>query len=32
MAERTKNGVPLDDGNWNQLKALADKLGVNTPV
>ena len=27
-AERTKNGIPLDDGNWNQLKALADKLGV----
>jgi uncharacterized oxidoreductase len=27
-AERTKNGVPLDDGNWAQLKALGDKLGV----
>jgi uncharacterized oxidoreductase len=32
MADRSKNGVPLDDGNWNQLKALADKLGVKTPV
>lgn len=28
FADRSKNGVPLDDGNWNQLKALADKLGV----
>jgi uncharacterized oxidoreductase len=28
FAERSKNGIPLDDGNWNQLKALADKLGV----
>jgi uncharacterized oxidoreductase len=27
-AERTKNGIPLDDGNWGQLKALGDKLGV----
>ncbi|MCE9604318.1 MAG: Ldh family oxidoreductase [Planctomycetia bacterium] len=32
FAERSKNGVPLDDGNWNQLKALADKLGVATSV
>jgi uncharacterized oxidoreductase len=30
FADRSKNGVPLDDGNWNQLKALADKLGVAT--
>jgi uncharacterized oxidoreductase len=32
MADRSAKGVPLDDGNWNQLKALADKLGVKTPV
>jgi uncharacterized oxidoreductase len=32
MADRAAKGVPLDDGNWNQLKALADKLGVKTPV
>ncbi|MBL9092693.1 MAG: Ldh family oxidoreductase [Planctomycetaceae bacterium] len=25
---RNKNGIPLDDGNWAQLKAMADKLGV----
>ncbi len=30
-AERSKSGIPFDDGNWNQLKALADKLGVKAP-
>jgi len=25
---RSQNGIPLDDGNWAQLKAMADKLGV----
>jgi uncharacterized oxidoreductase len=29
FADRSKNGIPLDDGNWAQLKALADKLGVS---
>jgi uncharacterized oxidoreductase len=28
FASRSKDGIPLDDGNWAQLKALADKLGV----
>lgn len=28
LAERTKSGIPLDDGNWSQLTALAEKLGV----
>lgn len=32
FAERSKSGVPLDDGNWNQLKALADKMGVAVPA
>jgi uncharacterized oxidoreductase len=31
LAQRTKSGVPLDDGNWSQLVALADKLGVKAP-
>lgn len=29
LAERLENGIPLDDGNWRQLTALAEKLGVN---
>ncbi|HEV7226731.1 MAG TPA: Ldh family oxidoreductase [Pirellulales bacterium] len=32
LAQRTKSGVPLDDGNWAQLAALADKLGVKAPA
>jgi uncharacterized oxidoreductase len=29
LAERLENGIPLDDGNWRQLTALAEKLGVS---
>lgn len=32
LAERSKTGVPFDEGNWSQLKNLADKLGVAIPV
>jgi uncharacterized oxidoreductase len=28
LAERSQNGIPLDDGNWRQLTTLAEKLGV----
>lgn len=28
LAERLQNGIPLDEGNWRQLTALAEKLGV----
>jgi uncharacterized oxidoreductase len=28
LAERSKNGIPFDAGNWEQLTKLADKLGV----
>jgi hydroxycarboxylate dehydrogenase B len=28
LAERSRDGVPLDEGNWRQLTALAEKLGV----
>lgn len=31
LAARSQTGVPLDDGNWNQLTALAGKLGVSPP-
>lgn len=31
FAARAKQGVPFDDGNWSQLKTLADKLGVAMP-
>jgi uncharacterized oxidoreductase len=30
-AERRKIGIPLDDGTWKQLTALADRLRVNLP-
>jgi uncharacterized oxidoreductase len=31
LAKRQAEGVPLDDGNWNQLTALAAKLNVAVP-
>ena len=31
-ADRTRHGVPIDPGNWQQLTSLADKLGVVPPV
>jgi LDH2 family malate/lactate/ureidoglycolate dehydrogenase len=32
LAERSRNGIPIDDGNWRQLTALADRLGVSVPA
>jgi uncharacterized oxidoreductase len=32
LAKRQAQGVPLDDGNWRQLTALAEKLGVAVPA
>jgi uncharacterized oxidoreductase len=32
LAERSLSGIPLDDGNWRQLTALAESLGVNVEV
>ena len=32
LAERSEKGIPLDDGNWGQLAALAGKLGVSAPA
>ena len=31
MAERLENGIPVDQGNWDQLVALGDRLGVSAP-
>jgi uncharacterized oxidoreductase len=31
LAERSRQGIPLDAGNWTQLAKLADKLGVAVP-
>lgn len=31
LAERTRTGIPLDDGNWNALVALANELAVPVP-
>ena len=31
MAERTAQGIPLDDGNWAALVKLAGELGVAAP-
>lgn len=31
LAVRSKSGIPLDDGNWGQLVALANRLGVEVP-
>jgi len=32
LAARTAQGVPFDAGNWQQLVALAQKLGVSAPA
>jgi uncharacterized oxidoreductase len=32
LAERSRNGIPIDDGNWKQLTTLADRLGVPVPA
>ncbi len=31
LAERTRSGIPIDEGNWAQLAELAEKLGVQAP-
>jgi len=31
LAKRTAAGIPLDEGNWQKLVELADKLGVAVP-
>jgi uncharacterized oxidoreductase len=30
-AQRRQNGIPLDDGTWKQLTALAERLNVDVP-
>ena len=32
LAERTRDGVPLDDGNWAALVKLASQLDVPVPA
>ena len=32
LAQRQAAGIPLDDGNWNELVKLADSLGVSVPA
>jgi uncharacterized oxidoreductase len=32
MAERTREGIPLDDGNWAALTKLAGEFGVAAPA
>ena len=32
LAERTKNGIPFDEGNWQQLLKLAERFGVSAPA
>lgn len=32
LAERTAQGIPLDDGNWRALAELAQQLGVPVPA
>jgi hydroxycarboxylate dehydrogenase B len=32
LAQRQARGIPLDNGNWEQLRALAKKLGVPIPA
>ncbi len=32
LAERSANGIPIDDGNWKALVDLAGKLGVAVPA
>jgi LDH2 family malate/lactate/ureidoglycolate dehydrogenase len=31
LAERTRNGIPFDEGNWEQLQRLADRYGIPSP-
>lgn len=32
LAERSRNGIPIDDGNWSALLKLAEELKVAVPV
>ncbi len=32
LAKRTQSGISFDDGNWNQLVQLAQKLNVPSPI
>ncbi|MDZ4818877.1 MAG: Ldh family oxidoreductase, partial [Planctomycetota bacterium] len=32
LAQHSKDGIPLDDGNWRQLTTLAEKLNVPVPL
>jgi hypothetical protein len=32
LAERSKHGIPFDDGNWQQLCKLADRNGIRPPA
>ncbi len=32
LADRSKHGIPLDDGNWQALVTLAGTLGADVPV
>lgn len=32
LAERTANGIPIDDGNWNELVKEAGRLGVRVEL
>ena len=32
MAARERDGIPFDDGNWQQLVECAERLGVEVPV
>lgn len=31
LAHRSRHGIPLDEGNWDQLLRLAEELGVEAP-
>jgi hypothetical protein len=32
LAERTRNGIPFDEGNWAQLRKLAERFGIEPPM
>jgi LDH2 family malate/lactate/ureidoglycolate dehydrogenase len=32
LAARSAQGIPLDDGNWNELVKLAERLEVALPA
>jgi uncharacterized oxidoreductase len=32
LAERTERGIPFDEGNWNQLVKIAERLSVAVPA